>query len=99
MRALDINYRQLSVATALPTIVAALHGTQFVWIGSAYGLATVAAIPIAGNVSKIFGRRSVLLASLLFFALGSALCGGAQSMTMLIAGRSESQYILYPSNI
>jgi hypothetical protein len=31
-----------------------------------------------------------MLASLVFFALGSAISGAAQSMGMLIAGRSKS---------
>uniref|UniRef100_A0A0K3C5K1 FGENESH: predicted gene_1.825 protein n=1 Tax=Rhodotorula toruloides TaxID=5286 RepID=A0A0K3C5K1_RHOTO len=42
----------------------------------------------AGGLANIFGRRPVLVAALLIFALGSALTGGAQSMAMAIAGRS-----------
>ncbi|GJJ08923.1 hypothetical protein Clacol_003143 [Clathrus columnatus] len=77
-----------SVATALPTIVEALHGEQFVWVGSAYTLASVATIPLSGNLANLFGRRSVLLVSLIIFAVGSAVSGAAQSLSMLIAGRT-----------
>ncbi|RDB26872.1 Efflux pump FUS6 [Hypsizygus marmoreus] len=77
-----------SVATALPTIVADLHGTEFVWIGSGYTLASVASIPMSAHLANIFGRRPILLSCILLFALGSALCGGAQSMAMLIGGRA-----------
>ncbi|KAF8502520.1 iron permease [Gautieria morchelliformis] len=77
-----------SVATALPTIIDSLQGSQFAWIGSAYTLAAVATIPSSGNLANLFGRRSVLLVYLLVFALGSALCGAAQSMAMLIGGRT-----------
>jgi MFS family permease len=77
------------MATAIPTIVASLQGSQFAWIGSAYTLAAVATIPSSGNLANLFGRRSVLLGYLLIFALGSALCGAAQSMAMLIGGRSK----------
>ncbi|PPR05628.1 hypothetical protein CVT26_009350 [Gymnopilus dilepis] len=77
-----------SVSTALPTIIADLHGAEFVWIGSGYTLASVAAIPMSSHLANIFGRRPVLLICILLFALGSALCGGAQSMNMLIGGRA-----------
>ncbi|CDO72013.1 hypothetical protein BN946_scf184943.g48 [Trametes cinnabarina] len=77
-----------AVSTALPTIVNHFHGQQFVWIGSAYTLAGVAILPLAGHFANLFGRRPVLLVGLLLFAFGSALCGGAQSMAMLIGGRT-----------
>ncbi|KAL9715560.1 hypothetical protein Ac2012v2_000001 [Leucoagaricus gongylophorus] len=77
-----------SVATALPTIVADFQGAEFAWIGSGYTLASVATIPMSAHLANIFGRRSILLACILLFALGSALCGGAQSMNMLIGGRA-----------
>lgn len=38
---------------------------------------------------KVFGRKIVLFAQLFFFAAGSAICGAAPSMGVLIAGRSE----------
>ncbi|KAJ7840764.1 iron permease [Mycena leptocephala] len=84
LAALDVS----AVATALPTIVNHFDGEEFVWIGSAYSLAGTAFLPFAGHLANIFGRRPILLASLLLFALGSALCGGAQSMAMLIGGRT-----------
>ncbi|OSC99593.1 iron permease [Trametes coccinea BRFM310] len=77
-----------AVSTALPTIVNHFHGQQFVWIGSAYTLAGVAILPLSGHFANLFGRRPVLLVGLLLFAFGSALCGGAQSMAMLIGGRT-----------
>lgn len=39
---------------------------------------------------QVFGRRSTILAAIGLFALGSALCGSAQSMEWLIIARSES---------
>ncbi|KAG8971241.1 hypothetical protein FRC05_011340 [Tulasnella sp. 425] len=36
----------------------------------------------------VFGRRPAVLGSLVFFALGSGICGGAKSMAMLIGGRA-----------
>ena len=38
---------------------------------------------------KVFGRRLVLFLQIIFFAVGSALCGAARSVNFLVAGRSE----------
>ncbi|EPQ58605.1 Mfs1.1 [Gloeophyllum trabeum ATCC 11539] len=78
----------VAVSTALPTIVNDLRGTEFIWVGSAYALASTAFIPLSGSLAQIFGRKFVMLASLIIFAVGSALCGAATSMNFLIAGRT-----------
>ncbi|KIJ48812.1 hypothetical protein M422DRAFT_225924 [Sphaerobolus stellatus SS14] len=76
-----------AVATALPTIVADLKGDDFVWVGSGYAMASSAILPMTGGIAQIFGRKPAVLASIFLFAVGSAICGAAQSMTMLIGGR------------
>ncbi|KAF2815559.1 MFS general substrate transporter [Mytilinidion resinicola] len=77
------------VSTALPSIIADLGGTSnYVWISLAYFLTVTAPQPLVGSLSTIYGRRNPLLASVLVFVLGSGLCGGASSITMLIAGRA-----------
>ncbi|KAF8313800.1 MFS general substrate transporter [Clavulina sp. PMI_390] len=76
-----------SVGTALPTIVHALNGADFVWVGSAYALASAACMPTAGGLSSIFGRQPIMLASIATFAAGAAISGAARSMNMLIAAR------------
>ncbi|OCH84463.1 MFS general substrate transporter [Obba rivulosa] len=77
-----------SVSTALPTILNDLHGTDFVWIATAYTLASTAVLPMTGGLAEIFGRRPAMLASLSLFGLGSALCGAAQNVPWLIAARA-----------
>nr|VWO96716.1 DHA14-like major facilitator [Ganoderma boninense] len=77
-----------AVSTALPTIINHFQGQQFVWIGSAYTLAGVAFLPLSGHFANLFGRRPILLIGLALFAVGSALCGAASSMAMLIGGRT-----------
>jgi len=84
-----------SVGTALPTIVKDLEGSDFIWIGSAYGLASAAFMPASGGLSDIFGRRVIMLGSIAIFAAGSAISGAAQSMNMLIVGRSECVFFRY----
>ncbi|KZT02019.1 MFS general substrate transporter [Laetiporus sulphureus 93-53] len=77
-----------AVSTALPTIVEELHGSTFVWVGSAYALAATAFIPISGGFAQILGRRVVMLGALIIMIIGSILCGAAKSMNFLIAGRT-----------
>jgi EmrB/QacA subfamily drug resistance transporter len=77
------------VATALPTIVGELGGLQHIsWITSAYLLAQTAVTPLYGKLGDLFGRKRVLQSAVVLFLIGSALCGLAQSMTMLIAFRA-----------
>ncbi|KAI0826235.1 iron permease [Irpex lacteus] len=85
LSALDVT----SVGTALPTIVADLDGgANFAWVGSAYALSSTAFLPLSGSLADIFGRRPVMLLSVILFALGSALAGSAQNMNWLIAART-----------
>ncbi|THH00042.1 hypothetical protein EW026_g2413 [Hermanssonia centrifuga] len=85
LSALDLT----AVGTALPTITSDLNGgDDFSWVGAAYSLSSTAFLPLSGSLADIFGRRPVMLGSILFFALGSALAGAAQNMNMLIAART-----------
>ena len=86
---------QMAVSTCLPTIVNDLNGTDFIWVGSAFTVASTAIIPFVGHLVDGFGRKPILLAFILIFALGSAICGAAQSMDMLIAGRSAPFCVYY----
>lgn len=45
-------------------------------------------MPVFGGVASGFGRKPVLLAAILIFAIGSAVCGSADSMEQMIAGRT-----------
>ncbi|KAJ7907895.1 major facilitator superfamily domain-containing protein [Mycena leptocephala] len=71
-----------TVSTALPTIAADLHLDAFVWVGTAYSLASTAFLPMSGGLAEIFGRQHALLLSIGLFALGSALCGAAREQTV-----------------
>ncbi|KAL0960432.1 hypothetical protein HGRIS_005475 [Hohenbuehelia grisea] len=77
-----------AVSTALPTIANALHSTEFIWVGSAYALSSTAFLPMSGGLAQTFGRRPTLLLCILLFCIGSAICGAATNMDMMIAGRT-----------
>lgn len=72
------------VATAMGTIVAELGGLEkFVWVTSAYMVATMAGMPIFGKLSDMYGRKRFYIFGLIVFLIGSVLCGTAQSITQL----------------
>src|SRR6476620_3712590 len=72
------------VATAMGTIVSDLGGfDKFVWVTSAYMVATMAGMPIFGKLSDMYGRKRFYIGGLLLFLLGSILCGTAASIEQL----------------
>ncbi len=79
---------QTIVATALPTIADGFGGAHMSWVVTAYLLATTATAPIYGRLSDLYGRRRMLQIAVAVFALGSLLCGLAQSMAQLVAFRA-----------
>ncbi|MFS0781618.1 MDR family MFS transporter [Bacillus sp. 1P06AnD] len=77
------------VATAMGTIVADLGDFgNFIWVTSAYMVATMAGMPIFGKLSDMFGRKRFFIFGLVVFLIGSALCGLAQSMVQLSVFRA-----------
>ena len=77
-----------AVATALPTIIIALGGHDFVWVGASYALAASAVLPMTGGLAQVFGRGPAVVPSIGLFALGSAICGAAHNFPTMIAGRT-----------
>jgi EmrB/QacA subfamily drug resistance transporter len=80
---------QTIVATALPTIVADLGdaGHQS-WVVTSYLLASTIVTALVGKLGDLFGRKRVFQAGVVFFVVGSVLCGLAQSMAMLVGARA-----------
>jgi EmrB/QacA subfamily drug resistance transporter len=80
---------QTIVATTLPTVVADLGGAGHQsWVVTSYLLASTVATAIAGKLGDLIGRKTVFIGAVLFFLVGSVLCGIAGSMTMLVASRA-----------
>jgi EmrB/QacA subfamily drug resistance transporter len=80
---------QTIVSTALPTIVADLHGaSHLAWIVVAYLLAVTVSTPLWGKLGDQYGRKVFFQAAIVIFLCGSALSGLSRSLTELIAFRA-----------
>lgn len=80
---------QTIVSTALPTIVADLHGASHLsWIVVAYLLAATVSTPLWGKLGDQYGRKFFFQAAIVIFLCGSMLSGLSQNMTELIAFRA-----------
>ena len=77
------------VNLAMPTIIRQFHATlsQMEWISNAYLLTFAVFLITLGRLGDEIGRRRMLLAGLVGFTVGSALCGSAQNVGQLIAFR------------
>jgi MFS transporter, DHA2 family, multidrug resistance protein len=75
---------------ALPTIATQLHAStgDLQWFNDAYSLVLAAAILPAGTLGDRYGRKRILLISLVVFGASSALCSFATSTGGLIAARA-----------
>lgn len=79
---------QTLLATATPAIVRDLGNLQLSsWIAIGYMLASAASVPVYGWLGDQYGRKPMLMTSLVIFALGSVICAFATSMPLLVAGR------------
>ncbi|SAL54687.1 EmrB/QacA family drug resistance transporter [Caballeronia terrestris] len=79
---------QTVVSTALPSIVAELHGFEYyAWIASAYLLASVVTVPVFGRLGDYFGRKRFVIAAVVTFTVASVLCGLANDMLFLVFAR------------
>lgn len=77
------------MATALPTIarslqVEPLHLNLAI---TSYLLSLAVFLPLSGWCAERFGARRVFCSAIAFFSIGSALCGLADSLTMLVLCR------------
>lgn len=77
------------LSTALPTIALDVNaGELYMWITNSYILSSTVVLPLFGQTANIFGRRWMLIISVVIFALGSGMAGGAKNTGLLIAGRT-----------
>ena len=79
---------QTVVATSLSAMARDLGNWELMpWVVSAYLVASTTTTPIYGRLSDLYGRRPVLLFSIVVFVAASVLCGLARTMPQLIGAR------------
>jgi EmrB/QacA subfamily drug resistance transporter len=80
---------QTIVSTAMPSVIADLHGfDRYTWVSTAYLLTSTVMVPIYGKLSDLIGRKPIFLFGVVVFLIGSALSGASQSMNQLIVFRA-----------
>jgi EmrB/QacA subfamily drug resistance transporter len=78
------------VNVALPSIQQAFHASlaDLQWVIDAYALTLAAFLLTAGSIGDLVGRRLVFAVGIVFFTVGSALCGFAPDATFLALSRA-----------
>ena len=85
-----VSMEQTITSTAMPSIIGDLHGLEhYAWVASIYLLACTVTMPLYGRLADAFGRKPVIVASLLIFCAASLLASFATTMTQLILFRAE----------
>jgi MFS transporter, DHA2 family, multidrug resistance protein len=78
------------VNVALPHIRGSVGATvqEITWVSTAYIIATVLVMPLAGFLGSVLGQKRLYLVSLVIFIIGSALCGVARTLPALVVYRA-----------
>jgi EmrB/QacA subfamily drug resistance transporter len=81
---------QSLVVPALPTLQHRLHTTQtgVTWVFTAFMLASAVALPLAGRLGDMFGRRRILLGALFALSLGILVAALTSSLEVMVAARA-----------
>lgn len=77
------------VNVALPHMQGAMSATQdqITWVLTSYIVATAIATPLTGVLAARFGRKRLMIGSMVAFTLASMLCGSARSLEALVIYR------------
>lgn len=83
-----IAFEFMGVATALPTLVADLHGGRlYAWPIAAFTAASAVGTVVGGRICDRRGPGAPMVGALALFAVGLAVAGTAHTMTVLLLGR------------
>ncbi|KAJ7684096.1 ABC transporter [Mycena polygramma] len=82
---------QTILATALPRIASDFGSFHLqAWMSDSYLLAQTVFLLIHGKLLRIFSAKWVLVSGITLFGIGSLVCGLAQNVNQIIAGRTVS---------
>jgi EmrB/QacA subfamily drug resistance transporter len=87
--ALAFSLAQTTLVPALPDLMRGLHTDQsgVTWTLTAYLVSASVFTPMLGRLGDIFGKRRLLVVSLLAFALGSVIAAVSGDLWLVVGGR------------
>ncbi|MEU6553576.1 MFS transporter [Streptomyces sp. NPDC046915] len=87
---ITVSLMQTLVIPIVPELPVYLHASasNAAWAVTATLLAAAVATPVAGRLGDMFGKRLMLLASLVLLVSGSVVCALSDSLVPMIAGRA-----------
>src|SRR6201996_2619077 len=76
--------------TALPQIAVSLRTSEaaIIWVANAYQIALIALVLPFAALAESIGYKRIFAGGLTLFAVASAICGEASTLSMLVVGRS-----------
>jgi MFS family permease len=85
-----VSLTQSILIPVLPTLTVDLHtsSTNVEWLLTSTLLVAAVAVPVAGRLADLYGKKKLLLISLVAFLAGSLLCAVTSNLGLLIAGRA-----------
>lgn len=86
---LSFALAQTAIAPALDVMARTLHHSRsdVTWVLTAYFISSAVLTPVFGRLGDLFGKRRVLVVSLVLFSLGSALSALSPNLAGVLAGR------------
>lgn len=82
------SMEQTVTSTAMPTIIGELHGLEhYSWVASIYLLACTVSMPLYGRLADAWGRKRVIIGSILLFCGASLAASTSHSMLQLVLYR------------
>lgn len=82
---LDMTIANVSVASIAGSLGAT--NSQGTWVITSYAVAEAITVPLTGWMSRRFGAVRVFCVAMVGFGVGSALCGVADTLALLVAAR------------
>lgn len=85
MAAIDSSIVNVALPQIRGTVGASVQ--EITWVSTAYIIATVLVMPLAGVLGSLVGQKRLYIVALLVFLAGSALCGLARTLPALVLFR------------
>lgn len=86
VEALSLGYTM--TALGMPSIIHYFHTTQGGWLLTAFLLAGTVAAAMLGKLADLYGKRRILILTLVISGIGAVVCAIAPTLGIMIVGRA-----------